>query len=66
MTTIKYELYFRTFTKEGKIETETITAERFKTLEKAQQKQKELNTKLIYKGYTDRMYVVAKVTREYI
>lgn len=66
MTRVKYELYFRTFTKEGKLETESITPERFKTLEEAQEKLNQLNSRLKNKGYTDRKYVLAKVTREYL
>lgn len=66
MTTVKYELFFRTFTEDGKIETESITGERFKTLEKAKEKLVILNRGLRYKGYTDRKYVLAKVIKEYI
>lgn len=61
--TIKYELYYRTKTKDGTIE--SITPHRFKTLEEAQEKAKTLNMGLKYKGCDDTKCVIAKVTREY-
>ena len=64
MTTVKFELYCRTQTKEGIIE--SITPHRFKTLEKAKEKQKALNLGLRYKGVNDSKYIIAKVIREYI
>ena len=63
-TTIKFELYCRTHTQEGFFE--SITPYRYKTLEKAQEKQKVLNRGLRYKGVNDSKYVIAKVIREYI
>ena len=62
--TIKYELYYRTKTKDGTIE--SITPHRFETLEKAQEKAKVLNMGLRYKDCNDTKCVIAKVTREYI
>lgn len=62
-TTIKFELYCRTHTQEGFFE--TITPYRYKTLEKAQEKQRQLNFGLRYKNYNNTKYVIAKVTREY-
>lgn len=66
MKSIRYELYFRTFTQNGKIEMESITKYKFKTLEDAQQQQTILNRNLRYKGYNDRKYIILKITREYI
>lgn len=66
MKNIRYELYFRTFTEDGKIEMESITKYKFKTLEEAQQQQTILNRNLKYKGYNDRKYIILKITREYI
>ena len=63
-TTIKYELYYRTKTKDGTIE--SITGERFRTLEEAQKKAKALNMGLRYKDCNDTKCVIAKVTREYV
>lgn len=57
---VTYELLFRS----GKME--SITKYRFNILENAKRKCKELNQGLRYKGYTDRKYVIAKITKEYI
>ena len=62
--TIKFELYCRTHTQEGFFE--SITPYRYKTLEKAKEKQKALNLGLKYKGVNDSKYIIAKVTREYL
>lgn len=57
---VKYELYFRS---NG---TESITKYRFNDELEAKNKRDKLNTELKLKGYTDRKYALAKVTREYI
>lgn len=64
MVSIRYELYCRTQTKEGFFE--SITPYRYKTLEKAKEKQKNLNFGLRYKDYNNTKYIIAKVTREYL
>lgn len=57
---VKYELYFRS---NG---TESITKYRFINELEAMRKAEILNKGLKLKDYTDRKYVVAKVTREYL
>lgn len=66
MKYIRYELYFRTFIDDNKGHVDSITTERYKKLEDALSRQKILNRGLKYKGYTDRTYVIVKVTREYL
>lgn len=56
----RYELYFRS---NG---FDSITKERFLSLSSAKDYCNKLNAELNKKGYTDRKYIIVKVTRELI